>query len=201
MIEQPQANPSRQVDALIGSRTGFDGATFTLGNRSKRAAWQIFRLLFFRFSPTPFHRYRLWILILWGARASLRSRAHVYPDAKIWAPWNLELHEYATIGPGVNCYNIGKVTVGRRAIVSQGAYLCTASHDYEDSAFPLYARPITLNADSWICTEAFVGPGVTVHEGAILGARAVAMKDLDAWKVFAGNPAACLKQRRRTPPP
>jgi putative colanic acid biosynthesis acetyltransferase WcaF len=198
-MTQPRDRQPRQVEALIGRRTGFDGPTFTLRNRSKRAAWQIFRLLFFRFSPAPCHRYRLWLLILWGAKASIRSRAHVYPDARIWAPWNLELHDYATIGPRVNCYNVCKVIVGRRAIVSQGAYLCTASHDYEDPDFPLYGEPIRLSADSWVCAEAFVGPGVTVHEGAVLGARAVAMKDLDAWKVFAGNPAICLKQRHRTP--
>ncbi|PMS37164.1 putative colanic acid biosynthesis acetyltransferase [Trinickia symbiotica] len=184
---------------MLEGRTRFNGPTFTLVNRLRRAAWQLFSLLFFRFSPVPCHRYRLLLLILWGAKVSLRSGAHVYPDARIWAPWNLALEEYASIGPRVNCYNIAKITVGPRAIVSQGAYLCTGTHDYDDPDFPLYARPIALQARSWVCTEAFVGPGVTVHEGAVLGARAVATKDIDAWQVHAGNPASYRKTRNRIP--
>jgi putative colanic acid biosynthesis acetyltransferase WcaF len=200
-VTQTNARQAPQVESLLQLRTSFESPTFTFGNRLKRAAWQLFSLLFFRFSPVPCHRYRLLLLMLWGAKVSLRSRAHVYPDARIWAPWNLELAEYATIGPRVNCYNIAKIKLGRRAIASQGAYLCTATHDYEDAEFRLYALPITLHSHCWICAEAFIGPGVTVHEGAVLGARAVAIKDLEAWQVYAGNPASHRKARNRIDQP
>jgi len=47
----------------------------------------------------------------------------------------------------------------------------------------------------WICTDAFIGPGVTVGEGSIAGARAVVVKDVPAWTITAGNPAKFIKKR------
>lgn len=80
-------------------------------------------------------------------------------------------------------------------VVSQGVHLCTGSHVYSSDTFPLFAKPITIGADAWICTEAFVGPGVQIAEGAVIGARAVVMRSQPAWMVCAGNPAHPLKPR------
>jgi putative colanic acid biosynthesis acetyltransferase WcaF len=139
-------------------------------------------------------RYRLWLLRCFGAQVSMD--ACVYPSARIWAPWNLRMEAYASLAPHVNCYNVAKVTIGQYAIASQGAYLCTATHDYDDPAFPLYALPICLERHAWACAESFVGPGVTLHEGAVLGARAVALRDLESWSVSIGNPAFRVKSRQ-----
>jgi putative colanic acid biosynthesis acetyltransferase WcaF len=64
----------------------------------------------------------------------------------------------------------------------------------------LLRPPITIGSDCWIAAEAFVGPGVTVGDGVILGARAVAFKDLAAWMVYLGNPAQPVAQRSRLRP-
>ena len=85
--------------------------------------------------------------------------------------------------------------LGERVVVSQGAHLCTGSHDYNSASFPLFAKPISIAADAWICTEAFLGPGVQIGEGAVIGARSVVTRDQPAWMVCAGNPARPLKQR------
>ncbi len=185
-----------ELPDLITSRRAFDAPTFSLANRIRRMGWKLCHVLFFRFSPIPCHRFRVLLLRLWGARVS--ARAHVYPSVTIWAPWNLEMDEFATLAPRVNCYNVAPVVLGKRAIVSQGAYLCTPTHDYDDPAFTLYARAITLEADAWVCADAFVAPGVTLHEGSILGARGVATKDLPAWEIHAGNPAIFRKVRQQS---
>jgi putative colanic acid biosynthesis acetyltransferase WcaF len=52
-----------------------------------------------------------------------------------------------------------------------------------------------IEPQAWVAAEAFVGPGVTVGEGAVLGARGVAFKALEPWTVYAGNPAQPLKKR------
>ena len=55
-----------------------------------------------------------------------------------------------------------------------------------------------IGPEAWICAEAFVGPGVTIGEGAIVGARAVAMKDVKSWMIVIGNPARGSRRREIT---
>jgi putative colanic acid biosynthesis acetyltransferase WcaF len=99
------------------------------------------------------------------------------------------------LGPEVNCYNVANVTLAEFAIVSQRAHLCTASHNIDDEQFNLTIAPIIMEKNSWVAAESFVGPGVTIGEGAVLAARAVAVRDLEAWTVYAGNPAKSKRKR------
>jgi putative colanic acid biosynthesis acetyltransferase WcaF len=133
------------------------------------------------------------LLRLFGA--SISYSAYVYPNVIIWAPWNLEMEDYATLAGGVNCYNIAKVTVKKRAIVSQFAFLCTGTHDYRDPSFPLVAKPIEIGQRAWICGTAFVGPGVSVGDGAVLAAASVTFRNLESWQVYIGNPAVIQTAR------
>src|SRR3982750_212037 len=87
------------------------------------------------------------------------------------------------------------ISLGRAALVSQGAHLCAGTHDISSATFQLTARPIVIGAQAWIAAEAFVGPGVEVGEGAVLGARGVAFRSLDPWMVYGGNPAKAIKRR------
>jgi putative colanic acid biosynthesis acetyltransferase WcaF len=96
----------------------------------------------------------------------------------------------------VTVYSVAKITLADYAFVSQGSTLCTASHDIEDPYFQTVARPITIGARAWVAAEAFVGPGVTIGEGAVLGARGCAFRDLEPWTVYCGNPARRLKLRK-----
>ncbi|MFA5983150.1 MAG: putative colanic acid biosynthesis acetyltransferase [Methylococcaceae bacterium] len=182
---------TEKLDILPKERLA--GASFTLKNRILRVFWDITYLFFFRFTPRPFHGWRVFLLRCFGAQ--LGQHCHIYPKVKIWAPWNLVMHDYACLANDVICYSQGRIILYERAIVSQGAYLCTGSHDYNDPDFKLFAKSITIGKDAWVCAEAFVGPGVNINEGAVLGARAVAFKDLEAWQVYTGNPAKAIKSR------
>jgi putative colanic acid biosynthesis acetyltransferase WcaF len=167
--------------------------SFSLKNRLLRAVWQTVSLLMFRFSPRPFHAWRAAILRIFGAK--IGKGCHIYPGVRIWAPWNLICDEEVGVGDGAYLYNQAPIRLGRRAVVSQGAQLCTGTHDYEDPGFPLVARPIAVGALAWIAAEAFVHPGVTIGEGAVIGARSVVTKDMPAWTVCAGHPCKPLKPR------
>lgn len=101
------------------------------------------------------------------------------------------------MGRRVNCYAMDRITLGRHAVVSQDAELCGGTHLVNDPKNRLVTRPIEIHATAWIAAGAFVGPGVTVHEGAVLGARGVAMRDLEAWTIYSGNPAKAIKTRKR----
>lgn len=168
---------------------------FCWRNKLSRVCWQIVYYTLFRYSPIPLFAYRRCILHLFGSQ--IGAGARIYPSTKIWLPNNLILDNGATLGPDVKIYNQGVITVGRNAIVSQGAHLCASTHDYNDPVHPLILAPISIGDNAWVCADAFIGPGVTVSEGAVVGARSVLTKTADAWQVYAGNPAVKVNDRRR----
>lgn len=171
------------------------GPSFPVSNRLARAVWNLIQATLFRWSPRPLHAWRNFLLRAFGAKVG--RGAHVYPGARIWAPWNVDIGEEAGVADGAILYSQGKITLGRRTVVSQGAHLCAGTHDYEQEGFPLVTKPITVGDHAWIAAEAFVHPGVEIGEGAVVGARAVVVKNLPAWMVYAGHPCVALHQRKR----
>ena len=169
--------------------------SFPLSNRIRRLAWSIGWSLLYRPSPRPFHAWRAFVLRCFGAE--LGQNCHFYPRARVWAPWNLVCADAVTLGDEAEIYNPSPVTMGSHAIVSQQAYVCGATHDYNDAAFPLISFPMHLGAYSWVCARASVSPGVNVGEGAVLGLGSVATHDLAPWTVNAGVPARMIKRRTR----
>lgn len=169
---------------------------FSWGNRLARALWGAVSLLLFRPSPRPMHAWRAWLLRLFGAK--IGQGCAIYPSARIWAPWNLECEDVVAIADEAIIYNPCLIFLGSHSIVSQQAYLCGATHDYRDPAFPLISSPIRVERYAWICARASVQAGLTVGEGAVLGMGAVATQNLDPWTVYAGVPAARIKMRPRT---
>jgi len=172
---------------------------FTLRNRLMRVLWGVAWLLLYRPSPRPMHGWRTMLLKLFGA--TMGPNCHFYPKARIWAPWNLVCADQVTAADGVEIYNPAPMHFGSHAIVSQDAYLCGATHDYNSAAFPLIAYEMRFGAYSWVCARASVGPGVNVAEGAVLGMSAVATRSLEAWTVYTGNPATAVKTRVNTTEP
>jgi len=182
----------------ISADTAADGylrPAFSLKNRLMRLVWTLVWAVFYRLSPRPFHAWRAMLLRLFGA--SMGPNCHFYPGSKVWAPWNLVCSDQVTAGDGAEIYNPAKIEFGSHAILSQGAYVCGATHDFEDPAFPLLAYAMQIGPYSWICARACVGPGVNVGEGAVLGLASVASRDLEAWTVYAGAPAVKVKERKK----
>ena len=168
---------------------------FSFRDRLRRLNWNLCWALFYRMSPRPLHSWRSFLLRLFGAK--MGANCHFYPGSKVWAPWNLICSDQVTAGDGAEIYNPAPVTLGSHAILSQDAYLCTATHDYDDPGFPLIAYAMSIGAYAWVCARASVAPGVNMGDGAVLGLGSVATRNLDAWTVYAGVPAVKVKDRRR----
>ena len=168
---------------------------FSLRDRLRRLNWNICWAVLYRTSPRPLHSWRSFLLRLFGAK--MGPNCHFYPKSKVWAPWNLVCADQVTAGDGVEIYNPAPVTLGSHAILSQEAYVCAATHDYDDPAFPLIAYALTIGAYAWVGARASVAPGVHIGEGAVLGLGSVATRSLDAWTVYAGVPAVKVKERRQ----
>jgi putative colanic acid biosynthesis acetyltransferase WcaF len=168
---------------------------FSAGDRARRLAWNVCHALLYRTSPRPLHAWRALLLRFFGA--TLGPDCHFYPTSKVWAPWNLICADQVTAADGAEIYNPAPIHFGSHAILSQDAYVCGATHDYDSPAFPLLAYAMTIGPYAWVCARASVAPGVNVGEGAVLGLGSVAARDLEPWTVYAGVPAMKVKQRKR----
>lgn len=166
---------------------------FSAGNKAARALWTIVWLLLYRPSPKVFHGWRRFLLRSFGAR--IGKKVHPYPSARVWAPWNLEMADHSCLSHYVDCYSVEKIRIGAHATVSQYSYLCTASHDIADPNMRLVTAPISIGDGAWVTADVFIGPGVTIGEGAVVGARSSIFRDVAPWTVVAGNPACFIKHR------
>lgn len=168
--------------------------SFSLSNKVGRVLWNcIYWILFRPFNANIFKNWRSFVLRLFGAR--IGKNANIYASVKIWAPWNLEIGTFSTLGPQVDCYNQGEIKIGDNCNISQKTYLCASTHDFSISNFPLVLRPIEIEDQVWVAADAFIGPGVSIGKGAVVGARAAVFKDVGKWTVVGGNPAGFIKIR------
>ncbi len=159
-----------------------------------RALWMIASKVLFRTSFHNWYGWRRWLLRRFGA--TVGSQVRVRPTAHIEIPWNIELRDGAVIGDHAILYSLGKITVGRRAVVSQYAHLCAGTHDYRYRDFPLLRPPVVVGDDAWVAADSFVGPNVIIGDRSVIGARSSVFKDVPPDVVAVGNPAGAVKQRR-----
>lgn len=162
-----------------------------------RIFWNIsYLLLIYPFRTRFFRIWRILVIKLWGAKVSWSSS--IYATTKIWAPWNLVMEEYAGIGPNVIIYNQAKVKIGKYSKISQYSYLCTAGHDItilNNSRNGLIIAPIVIEDKVWIGAKSYIGMGVKIGIGSVVGATASVYKDVNPWVVVGGNPAKEIKKR------
>ena len=161
----------------------------------RRWLWAAVQATLFRWSPRPLHTWRAWLLRLFGADIPVPGQVVVFPTVRVLFPWRLKLAPRTMLGREVLVYNPASITLARGANVSQGCHLCTGTHDYTQWSMPLVTRPITIGANAWLGAEVFVGPGVTIGELCVIGARAVVVKDQPEAMVCAGQPCRPLKPR------
>ena len=170
-----------------------DRLTFKL--RLRRFFWGVIYTTLFRWTPRwILDGWRVFLLRSFGSKIGTGCR--IAPSCRIWAPWNLEMGNQSALAEAVDCYSVDKIIIGNSVCISQRSFLCTASHDINFIKRPLIHSPINIQDHSWVCAEAFVGPGVQIGEGAVIAARAMVVKNVEPWSVVGGNPARFLKRRK-----
>jgi putative colanic acid biosynthesis acetyltransferase WcaF len=168
---------------------------YTTREKVMRVLWMYLGQLLFRMTFHNWYALRAAILRLFGARVGRPVR--IRPSVIIEQPWNLSIGDNSSIGDRSVVYCLGKVTIGNNVSISQHAHLCAGTHDYSTPDLPLLRPPVVIKDHAWVAADTFVGPNVTVGEGAILGARGCAFKDLEPWSIYGGNPAKKLRDRPR----
>lgn len=178
-VTQPQKTP--------------EDSPWTVAERVRMLLWEFCWSAFCAWTPKPLNRWRLAWLRLFGAK--IEGSPFVHQRARIQVPWRISLQHRACLGDRANLYSLGPIEVRARAIVAQEAYLCTGTHDLEQSQLPLQLAPIIIEEDAFIGARAFLLPGVTIGRGAVVGACSVVTKDVPPQIIVAGNPAVALRTR------
>lgn len=138
------------------------------------------------------------MLRLFGAR--LGHSVIVRPSAIVTQPWNLTMHDHATLGDQSRVHCEAPVQIGARSTISQYAVLDTATRDVSMRGLPLMVRPIAIGDDCWIAADVYIGPGARIGDGAVVGSRATVLEGVEAWTIVGGDPLRVLGKREKPTP-
>ncbi|MFP1133206.1 putative colanic acid biosynthesis acetyltransferase [Asticcacaulis sp. W401b] len=155
--------------------------------------WWLARALLFSTSPQVLYGWRVWLLRCFGAR--IGKGVIIRPSVRITYPWFLTIGDHAWVGDGAEIYNLAPIEIGEHAVISQGCYLCTGTHDFECNDFAIQAHPIRIGAQSWLASQVFVMPGIQIGAGAVVGVRSMVTRDLPPGTVCWGSPARVIRVR------
>lgn len=159
--------------------------------RLRIALWEMCWRLFCSWTPKPCNRWRLLWLKLFGAR--IDGTPFVHQRARIQIPWHVILHDRSCVGDRANIYSLGEIEIEVGAVIAQEAYICTGTHVFDRPGLPLVTRKIRIGKGSFVGARAFVLPGVTVGDGAVIGACSVVTDNVEPNSVNAGNPCRMLR--------
>jgi len=151
----------------------------------------------------------IWLRLL-GNRARIdfwnHLGCHLHPDCFVGPLVKIVSGTDIRIGPGsalsgrIELAAWGPISIGRNVMISDEVHLLTGSHAVDDPAFTGVVAPIVVEDNVWLAQGAVVLPGVTIGEGAVVGAYAVVPSDVPARAVVVGNPAHVVRQRKQFEP-
>jgi putative colanic acid biosynthesis acetyltransferase WcaF len=145
---------------------------------------------------SPFWGTRLRVAVLRWFGARIGHGVTIKPGVRVKFPWRLQIGNHCWIGEDVWLDNLAEIRIGDHCCLSQGAYLCTGSHDWSRVHFDLIVKPIVLEDEVWIAARSMIGPGVTAGRGAVLALGSAATRDLLPWQIHQGVPAVPVKSRQ-----
>lgn len=171
----------------------FSSAGFDRGaSRATEAAWLVLSGVLVA-SWLPGSSWRARLLRAFGAQ--IGTGVALKPGVRIKFPWRLAIGDHSWIGENVWIDNLAQVSIGAHACVSQGAYLCTGSHDWGKDSFDLITSPITVGNHAWVGARAVLAPGSTLGPGAVLTMASFGCGTMEGWTIHTGNPATPQRQR------
>lgn len=176
-----------------------DLSTFSLPKdfRGKNAfivlLWWFIQSTLFACSPQPFFKWRIFLLRLFGAK--IGSNVKIRSSTKITYPWKINIGSNCWIGDDCYLYSLGDITIGNNVALAHRVYLCTGNHDYTIPKFDIIKQPIIVEDEVWLPNDVFVGPGVTIGKGCVIGARSTVLHDMPPGMVCYGYPAKPIKKR------
>ncbi len=109
---------------------------------------------------------------------------------------NLFLGDGVYLNAGCIVLDTARIEIGAGSMLGPAVQIYCAEHS-KDTALRAagyeIAKPVTIGKDVWIGGAAIVLPGVTIGDGAIVGAGSVVTRDVAPGATVVGNPARPLE--------
>jgi maltose O-acetyltransferase len=123
---------------------------------------------------------------------------NVFIEMPFRCDYGYNIHLADGVYMNFNCVllDVCEIRIGARTLLAPGVQIYTASHPLDPklrAAGPELGKPITIGEDVWIGGCAIILPGVTIGNGAVIGAGSVVTKDVSPMTVVGGNPAKVIK--------
>jgi acetyltransferase-like isoleucine patch superfamily enzyme len=155
----------------------------------------VLRIMLIIASMLPSHTVRKLALRLLGVK--IGRGVMIFPGFEIRCPWRLTILRGAIIGHNCILDARAGLTIGEDVNLSSEVAIWTAQHDPHSPSFDAVYGAVTLERRVWLSFRTTVLPGVTIHEGAVLAAHAVASKDIEPFTIAGGIPARKIGERNR----
>jgi acetyltransferase-like isoleucine patch superfamily enzyme len=119
-------------------------------------------------------------------------------------PFKVSIGDNVAINRGCRIYASyqvadAEIIIDDRVVFGPDVKLLGAGHDYETIDLRDTAATIHVCSHVWIGAGSIILPGVTVGEGAIVGAGSIVSRDIPPWSVALGTPAKVIKERKVRP--
>lgn len=140
--------------------------------------------------------------------AKIGPGAAISPDVSLSNGERITLGDRCRLGSRVHLWagpSTGRITIGHDALFGPEVLITAAGYRYDDGS-PVTDQlmdeaDVIIGNDVWLGARVIVLPGVTIGDGAIVGAGAIVTKSLPAGAVAVGVPAKVVGSRRMTETP
>lgn len=124
----------------------------------------------------------------------------IFPPFHFTSPEGIEFGNQINIAQNCLIGGAGKVEIGNFVMIGPNSCILSSNHGYNRPDIPMLRQkptlaPVKIKDDVWIGANVVILPGVTVNQGAIVGAGSIVTKDVEPYSIVAGNPAKLLKKR------
>lgn len=107
---------------------------------------------------------------------------------------NLHIGKNVFINSGCRFQDQGGITIGDGALIGHNVVMATLNHSEDpETRGNLHPAPIHIGRNVWIGASAAILPGVTIGDGAIVGAGSVVTRDVPENMIVTGVPARILR--------
>jgi maltose O-acetyltransferase len=112
-------------------------------------------------------------------------------------PERIHVGHHVNFSAFLHVWANGGVRIGSRVMIASHVAITTVTHDYQAPVMwgSLVSKAISIEDDVWIGAHAVILPGITIGQGAVVGAGSVVTRDVPPYAIVTGSPARALRFR------
>ena len=141
--------------------------------------------------PNPLRKF---YLSCFGFR--LGKKSYIHRKCKFFHVGKLTVGDCSVINFGCYLDNRRGIKIGNNVGIAHNVKIYTLGHDVKSSKFETKGAPVIIKDDVFIYSNVLIMPGVTINQGAIVLPGSVVVKDVPSRKIYGGNPAKEVGERK-----